>query len=180
MKKILIVHSSVRENRVSDQILSTFQAELKVHGDYEISVADFKTMPLPFFDSAISPASEDFVATDANVVRWTKMVEDADAVVMLVAEYNGSFTAVLKNAIDWMVKPWNSKPIALIGYGWAGGELALAQLRGVLGSKINAMPMETAANLRFMKDIAVDGSVIDQEATHASINVVLEELATVL
>ena len=180
MKKLLLVTSSVRENRIVDNILTTVQAQIASYPDYEISVADFKEMPLPFFDSPISPASEDFAPTDPNVIKWIAMVEEADAVVMLVAEYNYSFTAVLKNAIDWMAKPWNEKPIALVGYGWVGGARAISQLRGVLGSMIGAKALETEANLRFMKEIDLEGTVIDEEAANDAIKTVLEELTVVL
>lgn len=180
MKKLLIVASSVREGRVSDNILSIVKKQIAEYKDYEVTVADFKEMPLPFFNSAVSPAAEEFVPTEPNVVKWIKMVEEADAVVMLVAEYNHSFTAVLKNAIDWMAKPWNEKPVVLVGYGWVGGARAIAQLRGVLGSLIGARAMETEANLRFMKDIDVQGNVIDEEAVHTAIKAPLEELITVI
>ncbi|CAN5415274.1 hypothetical protein BH10PAT3_BH10PAT3_0240 [soil metagenome] len=180
MKKILVVATSVRENRIADTLLSTVQEQLAGYPDFEVQVADFKEMPLPFFDSPLSPSAEGFAPTDENVIAWTKMVQESDAVIMLVAEYNYSFTAVLKNAIDWMAKPWNEKPVALIGYGWVGGARAITQLRGVLGSMINAKTLETEANLRFTKEIELDGTVIDQEATNASIKTVLEELTNVL
>jgi NAD(P)H-dependent FMN reductase len=175
MSKILIVLSSVRKNRIADTVLERVQTQLTEH---DVTVADFKTMPLPFFDAAQSPSQDDFAPTDPNVIAWTKMVEEADALVMLVAEYNYSFTAVLKNAIDWMAKPWNDKPVALIGYGWVGGARAIAQLRGVLGSMINAKPMETEANLRFLKEIDLEGKVIDEAATDEAIKTVLKELTT--
>lgn len=180
MKKLLVVTTSVREGRIADTILSTVQEQLASYPDFEVTVADFKKMPLPFFDSPISPSQEGFAPTDPNVIKWTQMVEESDAVVMLVAEYNYSFTAVLKNAIDWMAKPWNEKPVALIGYGWVGGSRAIAALRGVLGSMIGAKAMETEANLRFTKEIDLDGTVLDQEATTASIKTVLEELTAIL
>jgi NAD(P)H-dependent FMN reductase len=177
MTKILVVTSSVRESRIADNILSFVQKQLAENKDYEITVADFKQMPLPFFDSPYAPSQEEFTPKDPNVIKWTQMVEEADAVVVLVAEYNYSFTAVLKNAIDWMTKPWHEKPIALIGYGWVGGARAITQLRGVLGSMINAKPMETEANLRFTKEIDLEGNIIDEAASAASVKTVLEELA---
>jgi len=175
-KKILVVLSSVRESRIADNILNKVKEQLGAYEDYELTIADFKEMPLPFFDAPVSPSNEDFKPTDANVITWTKMVEESDAIVMLVAEYNYSFTAVLKNAIDWMAQPWNEKPIALIGYGWVGGARAITQLRGVLGSMINAKPMETEANLRFTKEIDLEGNILDEPAVNAAIKTVLEEL----
>jgi NAD(P)H-dependent FMN reductase len=177
MKKILVVLSSVRESRIADNILATVQKQL---GDYEVTVADFKEMPLPFFDAPLTPSNEHFTATDPNVIKWANMVEASDAVVMLVAEYNYSFTAVLKNAIDWVFKPWSGKPVAMIGYGWAGGSRAIAQLRDVLGSLIGAKAMESEANLHFMKEIDLEGNVTDEEAVNTSINATLEELKLTL
>ena len=176
MSKILLVTSSVREGRVADKILAKVQEQLKAYPDYEVSVADFKTMPLPFLDTPISPAAENFVPTDANVIKWTKMVEESDAVIMVVAEYNYSFTSVLKNAIDWIAKPWNGKPIAMVSYGWAGGTKATTALRIVLGSLIAAKALETEANLYFMKQIDVEGNIIDEESTNEAIKTTLEEL----
>jgi len=131
---------------------------------------------MPFFNVPVSPSNEHFKATDENVIKWTRMVGEADAVVMLVAEYNYSFTAVLKNAIDWIFKEWNGKPVVFVGYGWAGGARAIAQLRGVMGSLIAAQVMETEANLRFLKEIDLEGNVIDQPAVEEAIKTTLEEL----
>ena len=180
MKKLLIVTSSVREGRVADKILAKVQEQLKAYPDYEISVADFKEMPLPFLDTPVSPAADDFAPTDPNVIKWMGMVEESDAVIMLVAEYNYSFTSVLKNAIDWLAKPWNSKPVALVSYGWVGGTRATAALRVVLGSLISAKALETEANLHFMKQIDVEGNVIDEDSTNEAIKVTLEELKSIL
>jgi NAD(P)H-dependent FMN reductase len=180
VKKILVVLSSVRESRIADNIYATVKKQLDLHEDFEITVADFKQMPLPFFDAPLTPSNEHFVATDPNVIKWAKMVEDADAVIMLVAEYNYSMTAVLKNAIDWVFKPWAEKPVAMIGYGWVGGARAITAVRVVLGSLIGAKAMETEANLRFMKEIDLEGNVTDEEAVNTSINATLEELKLTL
>lgn len=175
MKKLLLVKSSVRSGRNADKVLGLVQEELKHYPDLEVSVADFKEMPLPFFDSPHTPSSEDFAPTDANVIRWTKMVDEADAVVLLTAEYNHSYTPVIKNAIDWLYKPWESKPVAFIGYGWVGGARAIKHLRDVFASNINAQAIETEANLRFMKEISTEGEPLNDDAA-AAITAVLDEV----
>lgn len=175
MKKVLLVLSSVREGRVADKILDQVKAEISNYPEIEVSVADFKQTPLPLLDAPQSPASEGFSPENENVQEWTKMVEEADSVVFLVAEYNYSFTAVLKNAIDWIFKPWNDKPVAYISYGWAGGTRATKHLRDVMGSTLAAKSLETEANLYFTKDIEIDGSAINESAKEA-INSVLKSL----
>lgn len=175
MKKLLIVKSSIREGRLADTIMGFVQEELKDYPDFEVSEADFREMPLPFFDSPKTPTEEGFQPTDPNVLKWTKMVADADAVLLLTAEYNHSYTAVLKTAIDWVYKEWENKPVAFIGYGWVGGARAIKHLHGVF-EFLKPQLVEPEANLNFMKQIGVDGSVIDSDAVSGSIRSVLDAL----
>jgi NAD(P)H-dependent FMN reductase len=51
--------------------------------------------------------------------------------VVLSAEYNHGYPAVLKNAMDWTFVEWRRKPIAFIGWGNVGGARAVEQLREV-------------------------------------------------
>lgn len=175
MKKILLVLTSVRENRIADKILEQVQSELKNYPDMESTVVDFKQMPLPLIDSPHTPSAEEFAPEDENVKTWTKLVDESDAVVFLVAEYNYSYTPVAKNAIDWIYKEWKDKPVSLISYGWAGGTRATKHLRDVLNSTIATKVNDVEANLYFKKDIELDGSPLTDDVKK-SINSVLNSL----
>jgi NAD(P)H-dependent FMN reductase len=176
MKKVLLVHSSVREGRVADAVEQLVRSQLAEHADIEAATVDFKTLPLPFFDNPKSPADPEFKAEDKNVLQWAEHVANADVVVVLTAEYNHSFTPVIKNAIDWLYKEWNDKPVAFIGYGWVGGARAIKHLRDVFGSNIGAKAIEAEANLRFKQEIDVDGAVLDEASMKSEINKVLSAL----
>lgn len=59
-------------------------------------------------------------------------LDRADAFVIVTPEYNHTFPASLKNAIDWYVDAWKAKPVAFFSYGgMAGGLRAVADLRGI-------------------------------------------------
>lgn len=178
MTKVLLVLSSVRDSRVADKILELVQNELKNFPDLEVDIADFKKNPLPLIDSPDIPASEDFNPTDENVNKWTNQVISTDAIVILEAEYNHSYTPIIKNAIDWIYKPWINKPVAFIGYGWVGGARAIKHLRDVFASNISANVLDTEANLCFTKDIELDGTPIGSTASQA-INNVLKAIQNV-
>lgn len=174
MKKLLIVSSSVRPNRVADKVLAEVNKQLESFAEFEADVFDFRERPLPFFDSEYSTSAPEFAPTDDNVKAWTAAVKEADAVIILAAEYNHTYTAVIKNAIDWVTgADWENKPVAFVGYGWVGGARATTQLRSLLTGFLKANPIETEANLHFTKELDLDGSVIDAASTAKAINDVL-------
>ncbi|HEX3826021.1 MAG TPA: NAD(P)H-dependent oxidoreductase [Sporichthyaceae bacterium] len=56
----------------------------------------------------------------AHAAALRAAVARADAVLLVTPEYNGTMPAVLKNAIDWLSRPFgagalNGKPVAVIG-----------------------------------------------------------------
>lgn len=73
--------------------------------------------------------------------RLIAAIRDADAVLFVTPEYNGSIPGVLKNAVDWASRPTPAtsalanKPVAAIGAstGMFGAAWAQAELRKALG-----------------------------------------------
>lgn len=82
----------------------------------------------------------------AAVHQFTQQIARADAVFMVMPEFNRSLPAVLKNAIDWGSKPmdknvWRDKPAAMTGtspgaIGTAVGQQHLRQILGILGASV--------------------------------------------
>ena len=66
-----------------------------------------------------------------EAVRWQETIAKYDGFIFVVAEYNHSITAVLKNALDQAYKEWNRKPFTAIGYGGTGAARALEHLRTI-------------------------------------------------
>lgn len=92
---------------------------------------------LPYFD-------QDLEATPpAAVQALREQVADADAVVIVTPEYNGTISGLLGNAIDWLSRPsgdtaavLRDKPVVAVAAspGGVGGARALVALRTVLGN----------------------------------------------
>jgi len=83
-------------------------------------------------------------------------LEAADAFVIVTPEYNHSFPASLKNAIDWHNAQWHAKPIGFVSYGGvAGGLRAVEALRIVL-AELHAVTIRNTVS--FYKAAEVFGS----------------------
>jgi NAD(P)H-dependent FMN reductase len=88
-----------------------------------LGIIDLVELDLP----AVIPASAD----DA-IEAYTRRIGRADAFVVVTPEYNHSFPASLKQAIDLVYAQWNAKPVAFVSYGgMAGGLRAVEQLRQI-------------------------------------------------
>lgn len=62
---------------------------------------------LPFYSEEL-----DAETPPADVARLRQAVTDADALLLATPEYNGTVSAVLKNAIDWASRPRGAAAIA--------------------------------------------------------------------
>jgi chromate reductase, NAD(P)H dehydrogenase (quinone) len=105
-------------------------------------------------------------------------IAGADAVLFATPEYNGSIPGALKNAIDWISRPFadnplRDKPVAVIGasQGGFGATWAQAELRRILqatGARVHAGEFALA---HAQHAFGADGLVLDpqQRAALASI-----------
>lgn len=176
MANILVVTGSVRVNSANEKVVPVVVEALEAKGQ-TVKIADLKKLNLPFFDAPITPTDPAFEPTNDAAREWTQMVADADGVVFVTPEYNHTMSPVQLNAIDWIGKEWEHKPIALIGYGWrSGAAQAHATAREALAVNLKARIGDEEANMFFMKDLNADGSVLDAESVTTKINASIDEL----
>ncbi len=176
MPNIVVVTGSVRPNSVNEKIVPLVVQELENQGAM-VTVADLKELNMPFFDAPLPPTAPDFKAPHESTQVWTRMVDEADGVLFVTPEYNHTMAPVQLNAIDWIGKEWEDKPVGLVGYGWRSGALqAHATAREALAVNLKAKVGDTQTNLYFTKELNPDGTVADQEAVQKSIAATVTEL----
>lgn len=176
MTSILIVTGSARPNSAGNNVVPVVADAVKAKGADAV-VANVAELNLPFYNDPLPTSAPEFAPTNEAVLAWTKLVADADGVVLVTPEYNHTMTPVQLNAVDWIGKEWNGKPVALIGYGWrSGAGQAHATAREALAVNLKARVGDNQANLFFMKDLNPDGSVADEAAVAAKIEAALSEL----
>ena len=100
----------------------------------ESQLVDFKEMPLPFMDSSEEPSELNKIYPHENVQKWSAIADAGDGFVLVVSEYNHGYSAVLKNAMDWLYSEFEKKPFGLVGVssGKFGGLRAMEQIRPIV------------------------------------------------
>ncbi len=102
---------------------------------------DLRDYPMPIYN----PDDHERNGFDENALRFQGLLTQHDGLLIASPEYNGSFPAALKNAIDWASRPsdeyerdkvFRGKFAAIMtaSPGSFGGIRSLAHLRGVLMS----------------------------------------------
>ena len=102
---------------------------------------------------------------DRAVDEYLARLDRADAFVVVTPEYNHSFPAPLKNAIDWAFRQWQAKPVAFVSYGGlAGGLRAVEQLRHLPYEDLGFARMDSHRALRqgFPEVIFCQGKTVPQ------------------
>ncbi|MFE3201394.1 NADPH-dependent FMN reductase [Embleya sp. NPDC055664] len=132
--KLLIIVGSVREGRFGPVVTSWFTEQVSAHGGFEVDVVDLAEIDIPLALPATSPkAPADEYPRPAGMAPLTSALASADAIVLVTPEYNHSYPASLKAAIDWHFTQWTAKPVAFVSYGGAaGGRHAVLHLENVL------------------------------------------------
>lgn len=174
MPRLLIIIASTRPGRVGAPVGEWFAERARVHGGFEVEVADLVDVDLPLLDEPRHPRLADY--EHDHTKAWSEQVAAADAVVMVTPEYNHSFPASLKNAIDFLHNEWTHKPVGFVTYGGvSGGTRAMVALEPVVGA-VGMVPLRVAVNVPFVFQHLDDGRFAPSEITEKAADAMLDEL----
>lgn len=149
---VAVITASTRDGRFGPTVTEWFVARASRRLDLALDVVDLAEarLPLDVTDADLPLPS----AVTALAVRLAA----ADAVVVVTPEYNHSFPASLKSAIDWFYDEWAAKPVAFVAYGReSGGLLAVSQLREVF-AELQAVTVRAAVIIpNYWEQFTADG-----------------------
>lgn len=147
--RLLIVLASTRPGRVGPAVGDWVRERAVAHGGFAVAVADLATIDLPLLDEPNHPRLAEY--TQSHTHAWSETVAAADAIIFVMPEYNHGYTAPLKNAIDYLYREWQHKPVGLVSYGGVvGGTRAVQQLKPVLAA-LRMVPMVEAVPIPFVQ-----------------------------
>ncbi|MFT4040173.1 MAG: NAD(P)H-dependent oxidoreductase [Thermomicrobiales bacterium] len=140
--KLLVIIASTRPGRVGLPIGEWFAEQAKAQGDFNVQVVDLAELNLPFMDEPNHPRLRAY--THQHTKDWSATVNAADAVVLVMPEYNHGYTAPLKNAIDYLMHEWMYKPVGFVSYGGVSSGLRAVQGLKPILSALKMIPIPEA------------------------------------
>ncbi|MGH2907235.1 MAG: NADPH-dependent FMN reductase [Solirubrobacterales bacterium] len=172
--KILGISGSLRGDSFNSLLLGQARQALPADASFEEWLG---LRELPHYDQDIDAAGEGGPAVE----QLRRAISEADAILFVTPEYNGSIPGVLKNAVDWASRPkgeaaLQGKPVAAISAstGQYGGVWAQADLRRVLGiAGARVVDMEFSVP---KADLAVAAGALLDDEQWEELGAVLEEL----
>ena len=160
MTKLAVFVGSLREGSSNKMLARVLEASAPEGIEFE-----YIDISLPLYNEDIEAAG-----MPEDVQNAKKVVEAADGVLFVTPEYNRSVPGVLKNAIDWISRPYGQssfagKPVGIIGssIGPVGTAVAQADLRHIMlfqGAKVLGQPELYVANAHEVFD--KDGKVLSE------------------
>lgn len=165
--RLAVILGSVREGRFGPVVGDWFAREARKSGAFaEVDVVDLVDHRLPLAFSESGPDTDE--ATAGVIAGLSERLGAADAFVVVTPEYNHSFPASLKNAIDWFRGEWQAKPVGFVSYGGVSGGLrAVEQLRQVF-AELHAVTVRDALSFHSARDRFDDGGMPHDAAAAAA------------
>ncbi|MDT7550376.1 MAG: hypothetical protein QOE84_2770 [Actinomycetota bacterium] len=175
--KLLVIIASTRPGRVGRTVGDWFVGQATEHGGFEVEVADLAEINLPLFDEPAHPATGKYV--HQHTKDWSALVDSADAFVFVMPEYNFSFNAALKNAIDYLNREWAYKPVAFVSYGGVSGGLRAVQMIKQVVTALRMTPIVDAVTVPMVRTMLDDDGFHPTDIVAGSAKIMLDELVKV-
>ncbi|WP_049566973.1 NADPH-dependent FMN reductase [Streptomyces sp. SBT349] len=161
--RVAVIIGSTRQGRAGGAVGEWFVAHARRRGDVDVDVLD-----LLDFDF---PARLPHEPTSA-MRRFSASVDRAEAFVVVTPEYNRSFPASLKQAIDYAYDEWQTKPVGFVSYGTRSlGTYAVEALRSVF-TELHTVTMRDGVGIDLLS-----GEGQGSDAHHRAATAMLDELA---
>ncbi len=169
-----VIIGSTRPGRVGPAIARWFADLAAADPRFAVELVDLAEVGLPLFDEPHHPIQRRYAHEHTR--RWSAIVERADAFAFVVPEYNHSFNAAIKNALDYLYHEWRYKPAGIVSY---GGPVMGTRSAQHLKTVLNALRMVHAGDVSIplVTTPVVEGVFSGSDSTLRAASALLDELA---
>lgn len=171
---ITIILGTTRNGRQSVKVAQALVQYMKTMNNVSINLLDIADYAFPVFEErlAFHPNPPD------SLIAFSNALKNADALIFVIPEYNGSLPGTFKNAFDHFYSEYRRKPIGVVcvSDGKFAGVQASLQLQTLI-LHVFAYPMPTKLLVPFVKNAFNDhGELIDETVKKGMTRFVTEYL----
>lgn len=175
MTRLMILVGSIREGRIGLPIAQWVRRQVEEDARFEIDWVDLKELDLPIMDEPNHPKLAQY--TKEHTKAWSARVDATDAFIFVQPEYNYGYSPALKNALDYLHREWNRKPLGTVSYGGiSGGTRGTTAIRPtelVLGLVPTTLNVELAFAASQISD---EGDFEPRESQERTLTGMLDEI----
>lgn len=177
MPILLVVLCSTRPTRAGEPVARWVFAHAQKHGRFTPKLVDLRELALPMLDEPEHPRLGRYV--HEHTKRWSAIVREADAFVIVTPEYNYGPPGSLVNAISYLHAEWAYKPAGFVSYGGVSGGTRSAQASKSILTTLKVVTIPEAVSIPFIhKQISEDGKTFTGSGPQEGpATVMLDELA---
>lgn len=128
MTKVLVFAGSTRQHSFNRRLAHASASMARALGA-EVTELELSTLDIPLYNADLEASG-----TPADVIRLKEIMHAHPAWIVCSPEYNGSYTGLMKNTIDWASSPVKGHPV------WGNSHLPFAgKVLGLLSASPGAL-----------------------------------------
>jgi NAD(P)H-dependent FMN reductase len=148
MPRLQMIIASTRPGRLGSAVADWFETVARAEGSFDVEVIDLAAVNLPFLDEPHHPSEQRYVHQHTR--EWSATIAAGDAYALVMPEYNHGMTAPLKNALDFLYKEWEYKPVGFVSYGGISGGTRAVQMVKQVVTTFRMFPVAEAVNIPYI------------------------------
>lgn len=170
-----IIIGSTRPGRRGSAVGSWFYDLAVRHDRFGVELIDLAEVNLPLLDEPLQPGRGPY--SQEHTRRWSRTISLGQAYVFVVPEYNHSYNAATKNALDFLAEEWRNKPVGFVGYGGiAAGARAVQALTPVVVA-LGMIPITRAVHIPLInRAMSAGGQFKSEDRLDAGATTMLDDL----
>ena len=169
-----VVIVSTRPGRAGKPIADWFVKEALRDGRFDVAVTDLAELALPPLDEPHPPRLRQYLHEHTRA--WSRTVDESDAFVLVMPEYNHGFAAPVKNALDYLHEEWAHKPVGFVSYGGVSAGMRGVQMLKPVLSALRMIPVSDQVAAANFAQFLTDGVFVPGEMAGSAVTLMLEEL----
>ena len=156
---IEIISGSPRGNSITNRVALHLKKAIQEKSDHEVDIIDVRENELPLLQSIFTSAQ----SAPEPFQELTERMLNAKAFILLTPEYNGSYSAALKNLLDHFPKQHHKVfAIATASPGMLGGIRAAMQLQELVYALFGIGSPYMLVTPQVDKKFDAEGNLLDE------------------